>query len=93
MDSDGSLVIVRNDGKLYFHCAKEGHNWMHLNACSKAPIVFMIGDIAKKVSGRLNIRSVVILDRSALWKMQRRQNISCTNLCENLRTMRTYLEH
>ena len=36
------------DGKLYFHCAKEGHK---LDAVKRL-IVFMIRDIAKKASGR-----------------------------------------
>ena len=39
------------DGKLYFHCAKEGHKLGALMLVVKHPIVFMIRDIAKKVSG------------------------------------------
>ncbi len=39
------------DGKLYFHCAKEGHKLDALKACSKASYCVYDQDITKKASG------------------------------------------
>ena len=48
------------DGKLYFHCAKEGHKLDALNACSKASYCVYDQGYRKEGEWALNIRSVVI---------------------------------
>lgn len=77
-----------DDGKLYFHCAKEGHKLDALNACSKASYCVYDQGYRKEGEWALNIRSVVIFGQISVVENERRQNISVQICAENLRTMR-----
>lgn len=51
------------DGKLYFHCAKEGHKLDAIRRCEKASFCVMDQGFRKDGEWAINIRSVIVFGR------------------------------
>ncbi len=51
------------DGKLYFHCAREGHKLDAISKCDKASFCVMDKGYRKEGEWALNIRSVIVFGR------------------------------
>lgn len=62
------LDFVYDEGKIYFHCAKEGHKMDALKKCEKVSFCVMDKGFLKEGDWALNIRSVVVFGRiRELW--------------------------
>lgn len=81
------------DGKLYFHCAKEGHKLDALKACSKASYCVYDQGYRKEGEWALNIRSVVIFGQISVVEDAEKTKYICTNLCRKFTDDAAYLEH
>jgi len=51
------------DGKLYFHCGKQGHKIDAIRSCSKASFCVMDEGFRKEGDWALNIKSVIVFGR------------------------------
>lgn len=51
------------DGKLYFHCGKQGHKIDSIRACDKASFCVMDSGVRKDGDWALTIRSVIVFGR------------------------------
>lgn len=81
------------DGKLYFHCAKEGHKLDALKACSKASYCVYDQGYRKEGEWALNIRSVVFFGQISVVEEAEKTKYICTNLCRKFTDDAAYLEH
>ena len=80
------------DGKLYFHCAKEGHKLDAINNCDKVSYCVMDQGYRKEGEWALNIRSVIIFGRMHIVKDVEKKREICTNLCRKFTDDEAYLE-
>lgn len=69
------------DGKLYFHCAKEGHKIDAIRACDKASFCVYDKGYRKDGEWALNIRSVIVFGRIRPVEDQAKTLDICRNLC------------
>ncbi len=60
------LDFLYRDGKLYFHCAREGHKLDALRRCGKASFCVMDEGFRREGEWALNIRSVIVFGRVRL---------------------------
>ncbi|MEE0872903.1 MAG: pyridoxamine 5'-phosphate oxidase family protein [Ruminococcus sp.] len=79
------------DGKIYFHCAKEGHKIDALNACNK--VSFCVTDTGFRRSGEwaLNISSVVVFGRINTVSDEDKKREICINLCRKFTDDENYI--
>ncbi len=80
------------DGKLYFHCAKEGHKLDAIAKCDKAGYCVMDGGYRKEGEWALNIRSVIVFGRICVVTDEEKKKEICTNLCRKFTEDEAYLE-
>lgn len=81
------------DGKIYFHCAKEGHKLDAIKACGKASYCVYDQGYRKDGEWALNIRSVVIFGQIRVLEDADKVKDICTNLCRKFTDDAAYLEH
>jgi len=79
------------DGKLYFHCAKEGHKIDAIRACDKVSYCVYDGGYRKEGEWALNIRSVVVFGRMKLVEDIEKAREICSNICRKFTDDEEYL--
>ena len=67
------------DGKLYFHCAKEGHKIDAIKACDKVSYCVHDEGFRKEGEWALNIKSVIVFGRIRIVENEKMKEI-CVNL-------------
>ena len=82
----------KDDGKLYFHCAKEGHKLDAIKKCDKASFCVYDKGYRKDGEWALNIRSVIIFGRIGIVSDEDKKRKICTNLCRKFTDDEEYLE-
>ena len=82
-----------SDGKLYFHCAREGHKLDAIRACDKVSYCVMDKGFRKDGEWALNIRSVVIFGRIKIVDDEEKRIEIGTNLCRKFTEDESYIEH
>lgn len=82
-----------SDGKLYFHCAKEGHKLDAIRACDKVSYCVMDKGYHKEGEWALNIRSVIVFGRIRVVDDERKRIEIGTNLCRKFTDDESYIEH
>ena len=80
------------DGKIYFHCAKEGHKLDAISNCDKVSYCVMDQGYRKEGEWALNIRSVIIFGRMHIVEDEEEKREICTNLCRKFTDDEAYLE-
>ena len=80
------------EGKLYFHCAKEGHKLDAIAKCDKAGYCVMDEGYRKEGEWALNIRSVIVFGRICVVTDEEKKKEICTNLCRKFTEDEAYLE-
>lgn len=68
------------DGKLYFHCAKEGHKIDAIKACDKVSYCVHDEGFRKEGEWALNIKSIIVFGRIRIIKDEAKMREICTNL-------------
>lgn len=81
------------DGKLYFHGAKEGHKIDAIKACDKASYCVMDQGFKKDGEWALNINSVIVFGRISLVEVPEKAKIICTEICRKFTDDEAYLQH
>ena len=81
------------DGKLYFHCAKEGHKLDAIRACDKVSFCVMDNGFRREGEWALNIRSVVVFGRIKVVEDEAKRIEIGTNLCRKFTDDESYIEH
>ena len=82
-----------SDGKLYFHCAKEGHKLDAIRACDKVSYCVMDKGYHKEGEWALNIRSVIVFGRIRFVDDEGKRIEIGTNLCRKFTDDESYIEH
>ncbi len=80
------------DGKLYFHCAKEGHKLDAIERCDKVSYCVYDKGFRKDGEWALNINSVVIFGRMKLVSDADKTREICTNLCRKFTDDEEYIQ-
>lgn len=80
------------DGKLYFHCAKEGHKLDAIRACDKVSYCVMDKGYRKENEWALNIRSVIVFGRMRIVEDENKRIEIGTNLCRKFTDDEAYIE-
>ncbi len=81
-----------SDGKLYFHCAKEGHKLDAISKCDKAGYCVMDKGYRKENEWALNIRSVIVFGRIHEVTDEEKKKEICTGLCRKFTNDEAFLE-
>ncbi len=81
-----------DDGKIYFHGAKEGHKIDAIKACDK--VSFCVYDDGYRKDGEwaLNIKSVIIFGRIKLVEDEEKARVICTELVRKFTDDEEYLQ-
>lgn len=80
------------DGRLYFHGAREGHKLDAINACDKVSYCVYDEGYRKEGEWALNIRSVVVFGRMSVVRDEEKVRTICSNLCRKFTDDQEYLE-
>ena len=80
------------DGKIYFHGAKEGHKNDSIKACDKASYCVYDEGYRKEGDWALNIKSVILFGRISLVEDQDKAREICTELTRKFTDDAEYLE-
>lgn len=85
-------VYCEADGKLYFHCAKEGHKLEAIRGCDK--VSFCVYDQGYREPGDwpLNIRSVVVFGRIRIVEEPEKMAEVCRSLGYKFTAAHTYAD-
>ncbi|MBP5655136.1 MAG: pyridoxamine 5'-phosphate oxidase family protein [Clostridiales bacterium] len=81
------------DGKIYFHGAREGHKIDAIKACDKVSYCVMDEGFRKEGEWALNINSVIVFGRISLVTDTDKAKMICTNLCRKFTDDEEYLQH
>ena len=81
------------DGKIYFHGAREGHKIDAIKACDKVSYCVMDEGFRKEGEWALNINSVIVFGRISLVTDIDKAKMICTNLCRKFTDDEEYLQH
>lgn len=81
------------DGKLYFHGAKEGHKIDAIAACDKASYCVMDEGFRKEGDWALNINSVVVFGKMSLVTDPEKAKQICTEITRKFTDDEEYLAH
>lgn len=81
------------DGKIYFHGAKEGHKIDAICRCDKASFCVMDQGFRKEGEWALNINSVIVFGRIRKVTDPEKAKEICTNLCRKFTDDEAYLAH
>jgi nitroimidazol reductase NimA-like FMN-containing flavoprotein (pyridoxamine 5'-phosphate oxidase superfamily) len=82
----------QEDGKIYFHGAKEGHKIDALRKCDKVCYTVFEKGYAKEGEWPLNVRSVVVFGRIGFVKDQDKARRICAELCRKFTDDEAYLK-
>ena len=82
-----------DDGRLYFHGAKEGHKIDSVKACDKASDCVMDQGFRKDGEWALNISSVIVFGRIKLVEDSEKAKMICTEICSKFTDDEEYLAH
>ena len=82
-----------DDGRLYFHGAKEGHKIDSVKACDKASYCVMDQGFRKDGEWALNISSVIVFGRIKLVEDSEKAKMICTEICRKFTNDEEYLAH
>lgn len=82
-----------DDGKLYFHGAKEGHKIDAIASCDKVSYCVMDGGFRKEGEWALNINSVIVFGRISLVTDPEKAKLICTNITRKFTDDEAYLVH
>ncbi len=85
--------FCKEDGKLYFHCAKEGHKLDAVSECDKVSYCCMDEGYRKEGEWALNIRSVIVFGHMKLVTDPEKTKWICTNLVKKFTDDEAYLQH
>ena len=81
-----------DDGKLYFHGAKEGHKIDAIQNCDKVSFCVYDEGYRKEGEWALNIRSVVVFGRMHVVEDKGKVEEICANLCKKFTDDKEYAE-
>ena len=81
------------DGKLYFHGAKEGHKIDAIALCDKVSYCVMDEGFRKEGEWALNINSVIVFGRISLVTDPEKAKLICTNITRKFTDDEAYLAH
>lgn len=81
------------DGKLYFHGAKEGHKIDSIARCNKVCYTVYDKGFRKEGEWALNVKSVVVFGTIALVEDKEKAAEICTKLCRKFTDDEAYLQH
>ena len=81
------------DGKLYFHGAKEGHKIDAIKKCDK--VCYTVFDKGYRKDGEwaLNVKSVVVFGRIELVSDVEKAKMICERLCRKFTDDEKYIQH
>jgi len=82
-----------DDGKLYFHGAKEGHKIDAIASCDKVSYCVMDEGFRKEGEWALNINSVIVFGRISLVTDLKKAKLICTNITRKFTDDEEYLAH
>jgi nitroimidazol reductase NimA-like FMN-containing flavoprotein (pyridoxamine 5'-phosphate oxidase superfamily) len=82
-----------DDGKLYFHGAKDGHKIDAIASCDKVSYCVMDGGFRKEGEWALNINSVIVFGRISLVTDPEKAKLICTNITRKFTDDEAYLVH
>jgi len=82
----------KEDGKLYFHGAKEGHKLDAIKTCDKVSYCVYDEGYRKDGEWALNINSVVVFGRMKLVDDPDKAREICTQICRKFTDDKEYLE-
>ncbi len=82
----------KEDGKLYFHCAKEGHKLDAVVRCDKVSYCVMDKGYRNEGEWALNIRSVIVFGRIRIVEDEDKKREICTALCRKFTDDEEYLQ-
>lgn len=83
----------KEDGKLYFHCAKEGHKLDAISRCDKVSYCVMDEGFRKEGEWALNIKSVIVFGRMKIVEDDAKKREICSNITRKFTSDESYLEH
>ncbi len=81
------------DGKIYFHGAKEGHKIDAIKEYDKVSYCVYDEGFRKDGDWALNITSVVVFGRMSVVTDPEKTRVICTNLCRKFTDDEEYLQH
>lgn len=79
------------DGKIYFHGAKEGHKIDAIRACDKVSYLVHDSGYREAEEWALHIKSVIVFGRIRVLEEPDKAKTICTNLCRKFTDDETYL--
>ncbi len=82
-----------DDGKIYFHGAKEGHKIDAVSKCDKVSFCVMDQGFRKDGEWALNITSVIIFGRISVVTDEKKRIEIGTNLCRKFSDDEEYMRH
>ena len=82
-----------DDGKLYFHGAKEGHKIDAIASCDKVSYCVMDEGFRKEGEWALNINSVIVFGRISLVTDTEKAKKICTEITRKFTDDEAYLAH
>ncbi|MBR6959929.1 MAG: pyridoxamine 5'-phosphate oxidase family protein [Clostridiales bacterium] len=81
------------DGKIYFHGAKEGHKLEAIRKCNKVSYCVMDKGYRKDGDWALNIKSVIVFGRMRIVEDEDKKRKICTEICRKFTDDEAYLQH
>jgi nitroimidazol reductase NimA-like FMN-containing flavoprotein (pyridoxamine 5'-phosphate oxidase superfamily) len=81
------------DGRLYFHGAKEGHKIDALRRCNKVSYCVMDEGFRKEGEWALNINSVIVFGRIEFVTDNEKAKLIGENLCRKFTDDEEYIQH
>lgn len=84
-------LYCEEDGKIYFHCAKEGHKLDAITKCDKVSYCVMDEGFRKEGEWALNITSVISFGKISVVNDEDKKLKICTGLCRKFSDDEEYL--
>ena len=81
------------DGKIYFHGAKEGHKLDAIRKCNKVSYCVLNKGYRKDGDWALNIKSVIVFGRLRIVEDEDKKRKICTEICRKFTDDEAYLQH
>ncbi|SMC78681.1 Nitroimidazol reductase NimA, pyridoxamine 5'-phosphate oxidase superfamily [Oscillospiraceae bacterium] len=85
-------LYCEEEGKIYFHCSKEGHKLDAITKCDKVSYCVMDEGFRREGEWALNITSVISFGRISVVTDEDKKLKICTNLCRKFTDDEAYLE-
>ena len=87
-----SHLYSEKDGKIYFHCSREGHKIDAIKNCNKASFCVYDSGFRKDGEWALNIKSVIVFGKIDLVTDEDLTREICTKLAQKFTDDEEYLE-